>query len=269
MPDGVRDDMATHKTDLTKAPRIRLHAHFYVAGILLVLASFGFNYWLERVNRLKEANLSVPLKQSLSTVPGELGGWITVEGMNEKQKMKLSKEIEYISGINDYLNRIYVKKGSASAKATTVTDSSGKEIGLHVYAAYWGGIRNVAPHNPLVCMRGSGWTISGAYRREVELKMAGGTDKVSVNVNMFGRDYDKQMIVWWEYIHGKNVSSPLAERFRWILPLFLGGKAGSVVQVQISKDVETGESEDQVYETIVGFAKELAPEIGKCLPEAK
>jgi hypothetical protein len=103
----------------------------------------------------------------------------------------------------------------------------------------------------------------------MELSVAGTTEKVGVNVQVFNRDYDRQMIVWWEYIHGKNVTSPMLERLRWVLPLFLGGKAGSVVQAQISKDIELKETEKGVYGVIEQFARELAPEVGKCLPEAR
>lgn len=250
-------------TASTHPARIHLHAHFYVAGVLLLLASIGFNYWLEQVNRLKDANLAVPLKQPLSTISRELGDYMATEDI------KLSREVESMAGVSDYMNRIYVKKNLAGSTKTASKKPDEKQPGLHVYLAYWGGIRTIAPHRPTICMRGAGWIIASAHRRELEVSLAGGVEKVGVNVHVFSKDYDRQMVVWWDYIHGRNVSSPIMERLRWVLPIFMGGKAGSVVQVQISKDIESGESEESVYQTITEFATVLAPEVGKCLPEAK
>ncbi|GEM_PF-2986309 len=253
---------AVQKKTVLSAGPIRLHAHFYVAGILLLLASIGFNFWLDRLNRLKSANLSVPLKQPLSSIPAQLGDWVMVE------EIELPQNVKDIAGVDDYVNRRYVQKGQEVTE-NVGEHKAGTEEGLHVYVAYFGGIRTAAPHRPDICLRGSGWTIAGAHRRQIEIPGMGETQTVGVHVDVFTREENRQMVVWWEYIHGKNVTNPLMERVRWILPLFMGGKAGSVVQVQISQDVGAKESEDEVYERIVGFARAIAPEVGKCLPETE
>ena len=252
--------------------RIRLHRHFYVAGVLLVVGIFGFNHWFERVNRLMASTERVPLKQPLATIPGEVGDWVAI------REIRLPKEVEDIAGAEDYINRLYVRSDTAgshdertgsAAEAASEQGSEGeaRKDMLQVYVAYFGGIRLTAPHSPDVCMRGSGWTIAGAYRRTVDLGVMEEAEQVTVKVHIFSRDYDRQMVVWWDYIHGKNITNPFIERVRWVLPLFLGGKAGSVVQVQISRDIGAGESEEAVYNMIMEFGKLLAPEVGKCLPE--
>ena len=256
----------------TVGGRIRLHRHFYVAGVLLLVGIFGFNYWFDRINRLMAANKAVPLRQPLATIPGELGEWVAI------RDIRLPKATEQIAGAADYINRVYVKSSVAGSRdrrtgsvaASESEEGSEEEIGkdaLQVYVAYFAGIRLAAPHSPDVCMRGAGWTISGAHRRTLELGVMEKTEQMAVNVHLFEREYERQMVVWWDYIHGKNITNPFVERVRWVLPLFLGGKAGSVVQVQISKDIEAGQSEEEVYNTIVEFGKRLAPEVGKCLPE--
>lgn len=259
------------ETDKSKPDgRIRLHAHFYVAGVLLLVGIFGFNYWFAKVGRLRSASEAVPLKQPLATVAKELGQWVVVG------EEPLSKEVEYIAGVDDYINRFYGKtdnvgngmreriSGEGSEQGS---DDKGPKDALHVYVAYFGGIHLAAPHSPDVCMQGAGWKIASAYRRTVELAVLGRTEKIGVKVHVFNRDYDRRVVVWWDYVHGKNVTNPFWERIRWVLPLFLGGKAGSVVQVQIAKDIKAGQQEDAIYEIIIEFAKLLAPEVGKCLPE--
>ena len=247
------------KADSKGTGRIRLHAHFYAAGVLLLLATVGFNYFLENINRVKAAGESVPLKQPLASVPKVLGDWEMVE------EKRLSAEEEYVAGVNDYINRFYVRNGGVGS----VGAEEELEAALHLYVAYFGGIRVRAPHSPDICMRGSGWTIAEAHRRTIDLDVMGRTEQIGVNVHVFMREHEKRMVVWWDYIHGKNVTNPLMERIRWVLPLFLGGRTGSVVQVQIGKDIQPGEEQDAVYEMIEEFGKRLAPEVGKCLPEAR
>lgn len=263
------------ETDKSKPDgRLRLHAHFYVAGVLLLVSIFGFNYWFAKLDRLRGAGDSVPLKQPLATIPMELGKWVVV------REETLSKEIKYIAGVDDYISRFYVEtagvgnrvhkrisgEGAEGCSEQGCGDEGAKDA-LHVYVAYFGGIYLVAPHSPDVCMRGSGWKIASAHRRTVELALLGRTEEIGVRVHVFNRDRDRRIVVWWDYVHGKNVTNPFWERIRWVLPLFLGGKAGSVVQVQIAKDIKAGQQEDAIYEIIIEFAKLLAPEVGKCLPE--
>lgn len=229
--------------------RIRLHRHFYVAMVLLVAALVLFEGWFRHLRSFGLGE-SQPLRRELTAIPLELGPWAA------ERDIPLDKATEDILGTDKYIQRIYADRRNPGRS-------------LQMFVAYWGGVRLEAPHEPTVCRPGAGWTIAGSYHTAIDLPGMGEGQAITVNKAVFSRDYDKQLVVWWDYIHGKNVTSAWMERLRWVLPIFLGGKAGSVVQVQIVLPVMGRESEEQAYASIVEFAQKLSPELAKCLPEAE
>ncbi|HUV38218.1 MAG TPA: hypothetical protein VMY39_01330, partial [Planctomycetota bacterium] len=80
------------------------------------------------------------------------------------------------------------------------------------------------------------------------------------------KNLQRRLVVWWEYVHGRNVVNRTLQRLLWALPPALGGKRGSVLQVQISRDFD-GEQDDALGE-IRGFMELLGPHIEQVLPRS-
>lgn len=226
---------------------MKLHKHFYIAIILLaVSAAAGEVYFRTLVGIGAEE--AVPLSKPLWTIPMQLGKWEGVDRVHEIDPAVLLK-----IGSKDLLRRDYGRRAP-----------SGRPDLLRLYVVYFGGIRGMAPHSPDVCMPGGGW--SSLSSEIVPVRMPGfGTEKLRVHKDVFeDRDLRKVLVVWWEYIHGSQVTSRSLQRILWALPPGLGGRRGAVLQVQISHsfDGEVGES----MKLIEAFMKKLGPHIAEVLP---
>ncbi len=82
--------------------------------------------------------------------------------------------------------------------------------------------------------------------------------------DLFEKDFEKVVVVWWEYIHGENVASRTLQRIKWALPAFMGGKRGSVLQVQLS--LRFKDSMEESMRRIGDFMDQLGPYIRAVLP---
>jgi EpsI family protein len=143
----------------------------------------------------------------------------------------------------------------------------GRKEELLLYIAYFGGIRGTAPHHPDVCMPGGGWDI---LNREMPTLQLAGFGNAPLEVHKdefeFRSDQTKRLVVWWEYVHGENVASRWMQRLKWILPKFLGGKRGSILQVQVAQTYN-GKS-DASWATISEFIERIGPHLERVLPKA-
>jgi hypothetical protein len=76
----------------------------------------------------------------------------------------------------------------------------------------------------------------------------------------------KRLVVWWEYIHGENVASRTLQRLKWVLPKFMGGKRGSILQVQVGTNF-SGDAEENMS-LVTEFMDRLGPYLHDVLPKA-
>jgi EpsI family protein len=223
---------------------VKLHKHFYVAiAILAVLSVFGELYFRVLVKTRRDE--IVPLSKPLSSIGAgpkkKIGGWEGVEVVTPP-------EVLMKVGAEDTLQRTYYLGGD--------------EV-LQLYIAYFAGIRGTAPHHPDVCLPGAGW--KNISNEVVSLKVPGfGEEPLHVHKDLWEKQFEKRVIVWWEYVHGRNVASRTLQRLEWALPRFMGGKVGSVLQVQISLGFK-GTMEESM-QRITGFMENLGPFIQEVLP---
>jgi len=219
---------------------MKLHKHFYVAIAILavstVLSEVYFR-WLVKAG----AQRPVPLAGSLSSIPLKLGDW-------GGEDVKIRPDVLLKIGAEDVLERTY---------------RLGNEEPLQLYIAYFGGVRGTAPHNPTVCRPGGGFkNISSEI---LTVKVPGfGDDPLRVHTDLYERHFEKQVVVWWEYIHGRNVANRQWQRLLWALPECLGGKRGSVLQVQIALGFRG--SLEESLQRITGFMDDLGPHVRQVLP---
>ncbi|KPL04941.1 MAG: hypothetical protein AMK75_00145 [Planctomycetes bacterium SM23_65] len=221
---------------------MKLHKHFYIAAAILAASAtaarvyFG---WLVHEG-MDEA---VPLSKPLATIPLELGDW---QGMESKMDSKAQLKI----GAEEIFHRIYYRG----------------EESLRLYIAYFGGIRGMAPHSPTVCMPGAGFELISSDT--ISLKVPGfGEEPLRVHKDLFERNFEKVVVVWWEYIHGENVASRMVQRIKWALPACLGGKRGSVLQVQLS--LQFTDSMEESMRRVADFMNQLGPFVRAVLPKAE
>jgi EpsI family protein len=223
---------------------MKLHRHFHVAMAILALsAAAGEVYfrWLVNVG----VGETVPLSRPLAHIPLLLGEW---NGRDETIPPDLLMAI----GAQDTLKRTYRRS------------RHGKEEEIHLYIAYFGGIRGTAPHHPDVCMPGAGF--QNVSNEIVDVQVPGfGAEPLRVHRDVFEHvSGERRLVVWFEYIHGRNVASRTLQRVLWVLPSFLGGKRGSVLQVQMAVAYE-GNMEESMGR-ITECMNELAPGIREVLP---
>ena len=190
----------------------------------------------------------MPLSQPLKTIPLDLGEW---KGTDQEIPLDELKKI----GAIDTLMRGYER------------EAFGRRSRVGLYIAYFGGVRGTAPHHPDICMPGAGWDILD--REMPTLRVAGFDEPLEVHQDVFEHRVDqrKRLVVWWEYIHGENVGSRLLQRIKWALPGFLGGKIGSVLQVQVS--VEFSDDAASQKDVVEHFVAALGPRLHQVLPKKK
>ena len=221
---------------------VKLHKHFYVAIVILAAsAAFGQVYFRMLGTSRDEI---VPLQKPLSSIgAGEkkrIGEW---EGMDLVE----TPEIQLKVGALDSVHRVYYRGDEA----------------LQLYIAYFGGVRGRAPHSPQACMPGAGW--KNISNEVVDLRVSGfGEEPLRVHEDLWEKDFSKRVIVWWEYIHGRNVASRTMQHLEWALPKFMGGKVGSVLQVQVS--LEFKGSMEESMKRVNAFVDALGPYIQEVLP---
>lgn len=219
---------------------MKLHKHFYIAiGILLVAAILGEVYfrWLVKAG-IDEV---VPLNKPLSSIPVQLGDW---RGLD----VTIAPDVLLVINAEDVLQRTYYL---------------GKEQQLAVYIAYFAGIRGMAPHRPDVCRPGAGWKNISSEVVALEVPGFGG-GPLQVHKDLYEKQFEKQVVIWWEYVHGKNIANRTLQRLQWALPSFLGGKGGSILQVQISLGFR--DSMEESMHRVIDFMSHLGPHVQKVLP---
>ncbi len=224
--------------------RSRRH-YLVVACILAAGFLFGEVYmrWLVQVG----VGESVPLASPLKTIPLKVGEWQgATHEIPSDELMKIAAE--------DTLMRTYERKGTGRGTAQ-----------VSLYIAYFGGVRGTAPHHPDICMPGAGWEI---IDREMPTMEVGLSEPVEVHQDVFEHrvGQQKRLVVWWEYIHGENVASRTMQRLKWVLPKFMGGKRGSVLQVQIS--IDYGDDVTPQKKIVEEFMSVLGPRLKEVLPKA-
>jgi len=219
---------------------MKLHKHFYVAIVILAVAAVSSEVYFRYLVELG-AGEKVPLNKPLRSIPLALGDW-------QGQEVRIPSNVMIKIAAEDVLRRTYYQ---------------GKDRKLELYIAYFGGIRGTAPHRPTICRPGAGFSVISS--EVVLLKAPGfGEEALRVHRDVYERHYDKEMVVWWEYVHGKNVASRMMQRLQWALPKSMGGKRGSVLQVQISLGFKSGMEESMHW--ITDFMGHLGPHIEQVLP---
>jgi EpsI family protein len=187
---------------------------------------------------IRADEVSVP-RQPLATLPSVIAGW------NGRGAAPLADDVLAQLGVDDYVNRTYVKSGAAP-------------IGL--YIGYYASQRQGDTiHSPQNCLPGAGWQPVSAGIREID---AGGRT-LRVNEYVIEKGLSRQVVLYWYQGRGRVVANEYANKaFLMLDAARLHRTNGGLVRVLAPVSVSTGDTTTQA----AAFSAALFPFLDRYLP---
>ncbi|MDW7646087.1 MAG: EpsI family protein [Desulfuromonadales bacterium] len=201
---------------------------YLVLSILFLLAAFCVQARGTGETRSKSLSLS----EGLEHIPG----WELVR--------QIEMDSRYVQGLDldDYFFSSFRKGGQ-------VVDLF---VGFYHSAAKAG-----APHSPLVCFSGQGWTIShpGSGRMECVGKSV---QEIAFSDLTASRDTDKEYVLYWFQAYDQPMAGPFSQKLMLLKKkLFREGQSNAFVRVSTGmKDLTSEEARERVS----GFVESFYPE---------
>lgn len=173
--------------------------------------------------------------------------------IGEWQGSPLPVEPQFISALrfDDYLLADY-----ASADGDPIT----------LYMAYYRSQqKGQSAHSPQSCIPGGGWEITS--HRIVDLSVDGRQGLVApVNRVLIQKDRHKQLVVYWFKQRDRFLSSEYLVKF-YLLWDALTRQRSDGALIRLSATVEPGESEQDVENRLLGFARQIHPQLTRYIPD--
>jgi EpsI family protein len=187
---------------------------------------------------IRADEVSVP-RQPLATLPAIIDGW------NGRVAAPLADDVLAQLGVDDYVNRTYVKSGTAP-------------IGL--YIGYYASQRQGDTiHSPQNCLPGAGWQPVSSGIRDVD---AGGRT-LRVNEYVIEKGLSRQVVLYWYHGRGRVIANEYANKaFLMLDAARLHRTNGGLVRVLAPVSVSIGDTTTQA----TAFATALFPLLDTYLP---
>ncbi|MBS1815523.1 MAG: EpsI family protein [Acidobacteria bacterium] len=192
----------------------------------------------------------VPPSLPLSQLPQQIGAW-------KSRDIALDPAVLQILGDGRFLNRLYMESSSAGP-----TQIPAGPIGLFI--GYFPTQRTgQAIHSPQNCLPGAGWTFLSEHPITL-------TDED-------GKNYDigeyvitdgniKQEVLYWYRAHGRSISSEYRAKFYMIADAMRYNRTDGAL-IRIITPMQPGETQQQVHDRAISFAKKLAPMLPAYIPD--
>jgi EpsI family protein len=212
-----------------------------VALVVAVLAASSL--LVARSDRYED----VPLRSSFSDFPMEIGGWHGI------QQAGFSSAVLDILRVDDYLTRMYVKRGDS---------------GLGLYIGYWRSQRQGDTiHSPLNCLPGAGWEPLSKRTIYVPISAEGAGPPIPVNRYLIQKSLDRQLVLYWYQSHGRVVASEYTSKF-WLVAdaMRLNRTDGAIVRVTAPVADDSPAAEARAEQSALAFVQALFPELARFLP---
>ncbi|MCG3203036.1 MAG: hypothetical protein NFCOHLIN_02953 [Gammaproteobacteria bacterium] len=209
----------------------------WVATVLLVLAV------VPALMLPKRAEV-IPARAAFAEFPMELGAWSGRPAEMERIYIDALK-------FTDYVMASYVKGG---------------ENGVNLYVAYYESQRKgESVHSPKSCLPGGGWVIKEFDQKTVDGVTVSG-QPLRVNRTLITYGDQKQLVYYWFSQRGRVLTNEyLVKWFLFWDALTRNRSDGSLVR--LITPVREGEDVAKADERLVDFAKVLAPELGRYVPD--
>jgi len=193
-----------------------------------------------------EAPSVVPQRESLSTLPVEIGQW------NGRVMHDLSDDAVNMLKVSDYASRTYVR-------------SDGTNVGLYIGYHPVGGF-----HSPLNCLPGSGWIPVKTERVDFAVRPSeDSAEEISIKVNriVILKGADKQVALYWYQGCGRVIASEYwGLIYGMIDKMRLGRTDGALVRIISPAESLEPEAETEAGNNAVDFARSIFPLLNRYIP---
>lgn len=191
--------------------------------------------------QLRSTGEAVPIRRSLDSFPGAIGGW------EAREDSFLGSEVENSLKVDDYLIRRYA-------------DEAGNTIWL--YVGYWASQRRGAQvHSPRNCLPASGWEPVEASRVAIHLP---GRAPLRVNRYVIQKDQNIQVVLYWYRAQGKPVAGEIAAKIGMMRSAVFQNRTDGAL-VRVSSPALRGVPE--TTERLVHYVQAVYPILGEYLPD--
>jgi EpsI family protein len=153
----------------------------------MLLAGSGY------VTHATHAEDPVSTKQSLATLPLELGKW------RGQESPAMASNVLKVLGVDEYLNRVYL---------------ADREPFVSLYVGFYASQRQGDTiHSPLNCLPGAGWQPVVQDRITIPVSDASGSIR-SITINQFviQKGLERQIVLYWYQSHGRVIASEYASK---------------------------------------------------------
>lgn len=214
-------------------------ARAVVLAVCFVLASV----YLGHASRAEPT----PIRQTLSALPLEIGGW------RGREEAPFSQQILDILRVDDYTTRSYVSQDGVV----------GFYVGYHATQRQGASI-----HSPLNCLPGAGWIPAQQGRLTLRVQASpGGPDRsIEVNRVIIQKGVDRQLVLYWYQSHGRVVASEywgkvysVADAIRW-------NRTDAALVRVIAPVAGDGRGIEQAERAVTDFSRAVFPLLANHLP---
>jgi EpsI family protein len=205
-------------------------------AVIAVAILLGASLLSSRTIRAGEVPVA---REDLSALPTTIAGW------QGRPAPPLADDVLAQLGVDDYVNRTYVKEGGAP-------------IGLYV-GYYTSQRQGDTIHSPQNCLPGAGWHPVSSGIREIHT----GGRTVRVNEYIIEKGISRQVVLYWYHGRGRIVANEYANK-AWLMfdAARLHRSNGGLVRVLAPVSLAT----EDTSRDAAAFAEALFPFLDKFLP---
>jgi EpsI family protein len=186
----------------------------------------------------------VPLRQSLSLMPAELGRW------SGRDTAPFSEQIMAVLGVDEYVSRIFYAKGADP---------------VSLYIGYYHSQREGDTiHSPMNCLPGAGWEPVATGRATIPVGASGET--ITVNRFVIRKGIDRQVVLYWYQSHGRVIASEYWSKVFMVYDAVRLNRSDAALVRVISPVLPSEETEDAAERRATEFTQALYPQLGHYLP---
>ena len=192
----------------------------------------------------------VPSSLPLDQIPQQIDDW-------KSRDIALDPEVLRVLGDGHFLNRVYMEPASAGSAQIPAGP-----VGLFI--GYFPTQRTgQAIHSPQNCLPGAGWTFLSEH--PITLTDESGK-KYDIGEYVITDGNIKQEVLYWYRAHGRSISSEYRAKFYMIADAMRYNRTDGAL-IRIITPMQPGETQQQVHNRAISFAKTLAPMLPAYIPD--
>ncbi len=186
----------------------------------------------------------MPIRESLSNVPMQIGSWRGVEAG------ELGQKVMAVLGVDDYINRVYYNSGRSPAS---------------LYIGYYQSQKQGDTiHSPLNCLPGAGWNPVKNDRIQIPIDT---NSSIKINRIVILKGTEKQLVLYWYQSHGRVIASEYWGKIYTVLDALRTNRTdAALVRVICPVEDLSAESEEKAEKSAVDFVRVLYPLLDRYLP---